>query len=119
VDGPVRRASAVARIVAGQQVTQWRKLLKDLLVRLTAGMDRLPLSLGSPMLLPRAFTPLPQASQMSVVGAEALLQFAAELGRTGDNQPEWIDAISIGQRSVRPPASGLVEHPGPSVSQHP
>jgi hypothetical protein len=75
------REIAVARIVAGQLVAEWRMRLHNR-DRLNAGMDVLQLSLGSPLLLAGGYTPLVQAAQMSDFDPDELLRHVAE-GRLG------------------------------------
>lgn len=56
------REIAVARIVAGQLVAEWRRRLHSL-DRLNAGMDVLQLSLGSPLLLVGGLPAQPHAGK--------------------------------------------------------
>lgn len=71
------RELAVARIVAGELVASWRRRIIDL-DRLSAGMDVLKLTAGSPALLAGGHISLPQAFELSGVDPDVFLREAAD-----------------------------------------
>jgi hypothetical protein len=70
------RELAVARIVSGQLLAAWRRRIYDL-DHLSAGMDILQLTTGSPLLSAGGYVSIAQASKLSGLDPDEILGLAA------------------------------------------